>query len=189
LANECGIELIELRRKLALSRLDELLKPGEVSDLSDSVLESKLQHAAAEYNLGVGELLDATPRSSAIDPCAVETFALNSRRDRVPHSPRCRICRWLRAQSYKIDFKPDILGGIFLPREPSYACDHCIRVYLANRQVQQIERLTESEIPKSPNLRTWTGAFSPIAMVMLSGLYVFRSGVMQMAQLLDHGMS
>jgi hypothetical protein len=126
MANGCGVELIELRRKLALSRLDELLKPGEVSELSDPVLESKLQQAAAEYNLGIEELLDETPRPSAINPCAVETFALSSRGDRMPHSPRCGICRWLRAQPFKIDFKPDTLGGFLFPREPSYACDRCI---------------------------------------------------------------
>src|SRR5262249_49897015 len=58
---------------------------------------------------------------------------------------------------------------------------------LADRQVQQIERLTESEIPKSPNLRTWCVVFSAMAMAVLLGLYVFRSGAMHAAQLLEQG--
>jgi transposase len=191
MARECGVELIELRRKLALSRLGELLKPGEIWGLSDSELESKLQQAAAEYNLAIQELLDETSQSSAIDPRTVEAFALRARADRMLHSMRCRSCRWLRPQPFKIDFKPYILSGFVLPREPAYACDRCLRMYLANHQVQQVERLTESEIPnpKLPILRTWPAALAAIAILVLSGLYVFSSGAMEAARLLERSVS
>ena len=55
-----------MRRKLALSRFGELLKPGEIRSLTDQALESKLQQAAREYNLKVDQLLDEIS-----DPCAV----------------------------------------------------------------------------------------------------------------------
>jgi transposase len=189
MARECGVELIELRRKLALSRLGELLKPGEVWSLSDSELESKLQQAAAEYNLAIEELLDETSQSSAIEPGTVHAFALSGRADRLPHSLRCRSCRWLRPQPFKIDFKPYISEGFLWPREPAYACDRCLRMYLANHQVQQVERLTESEIPKLPTLRTWSAALAAIAILVLSGLYVFGSGAMEAARLLERSVS
>lgn len=190
MANRCGVELIELQRKLALSRLSELLQPGEIWELSDPVLEAKLQQAAAEYSLGIEELLDEPPRPAAMNPCVVETFALNSIADRMPHSPRCRMCRWLRPRPFKIDFKPYVmLGGFVLPREPSYACDRCIRAYLADCQVEQIERLKQSEIPKSSNLRSWSAAVAATAIVVLSSLHAFRSGAMQAAQLLEQGVS
>jgi hypothetical protein len=45
-----------LRRKLALSRCGELLRPGEVWSLTDQELESKLQQAAREYSLEMEQL-------------------------------------------------------------------------------------------------------------------------------------
>jgi hypothetical protein len=53
----CGVDPIELRRKLALGRVSELLDPDEVGELG-----SKLQQAAREFGLEIGELLDERRR-------------------------------------------------------------------------------------------------------------------------------
>jgi hypothetical protein len=175
MARECGVNPIELRRKLALSRLGELMKPAEVWGLCDRDLESKLHQAAREYSLDTEELLDEALRSSTITPDSGAVFPLKSKVDRIPFLLRCRVCRRLRPQPYRIDFTPDISSAVCLLREPAYACYRCLPMHLADQQVQKITRLTESEIPK-PNVRAWSAAFAAIAILVLSGLYVRGSG-------------
>jgi hypothetical protein len=106
MARECGFEPIELQRKLARGRVDELLKPGEITGLSDEELASRLQQAAEEYSLETRELLDeihcpsvTTSRTSAAPP--VRHGAL-----KVLWLLRCRMCCLFWPQSYRIDFMP-----------------------------------------------------------------------------------
>ena len=32
---------------------------------------------------------------------------------------RCRVCRWIRSQSYKVDFKPESVGGFLFLQDRS----------------------------------------------------------------------
>jgi hypothetical protein len=82
IACECGVDPIELRRKLALSRLGELLKPREISDLNDQELGTKLQQAAREYGLEIEELLNETSRSSALATEPGATLTVKPKADR-----------------------------------------------------------------------------------------------------------
>jgi hypothetical protein len=77
MACRCGVDPVELRRKLALSRLGELMKPAEVWGLREQDLESKLQQAAREYSLDPEALLDEASRSSAVTPDTDAVFPLN----------------------------------------------------------------------------------------------------------------
>src|SRR5689334_12597 len=79
MARECGVDPTELRRKLALSRVGELLKPGEIWSLSDQALGSKLQQAAREYHLEVEQLLDDIADPCAVTPSVGATLTLRSR--------------------------------------------------------------------------------------------------------------
>jgi len=149
------------------------MRPAEVWGLSDQELESKLQQAAREYSVDTEELLDEASRSSAITPDTGAIFPLNSKVGRIPCLLRCRVCRRLRQQPYRIDFTPHVFGAVRLLRDPAYACHHCLPIYLADQQVQQITRLTQSEIPKPPNVRA---RFAAIAILVLSSLYIWASG-------------
>jgi hypothetical protein len=86
------------------------------------------------------------------------------------------MCRRLRPQRYRIDFTPYLLGEIRLPSEPAYTCHRCLPTHLAGQQVQQITRLIESEVPNSPGVRIWSGAFAEVVILVFSGLYVRGSG-------------
>jgi len=60
---------------------------------------------------------------------------------------RCRVCRWTRSQSYKVDFKPESLGGVLFLHEPLYACHRCARRYRSDERVARVtRRLTELEV-------------------------------------------
>jgi hypothetical protein len=176
MARECGIDLIELRRKLALSRLGELLKPGEVWNLSDQALGSKLEQAAREYSLEVEQLLDELSHPCAVIPGTGTALRVKSRAVRIAWLLRCWMCRRLRPQRYRIDFTPYLVGEIRFLREPAYACHRCLPTHLADQQVQQITRLTESEIPNSPGVRVRSAAFAAVVILVFSGLYVRGSG-------------
>src|ERR1700730_12510652 len=177
MARECSVDPIELRRKLALSRCGELLTPGEVWSSTDQELESKLQQAASEYSLEMDQLLDDISRPSAGTPGTGPALPVRSRAVRIAWLLRCWMCRRLQPQLYRIDFTPDILGEIRLPHKPAYACHRCLPTHLADQQVQQITRLTESEIPNSPGVRIWSGAIAAVAILVFFGLYVRGSGV------------
>jgi hypothetical protein len=148
MARECSFEPIELRRKVALSRFGELLRPGEVWSSIDQELESKLQQAAREYGLEMEQLLNVVSRPSAITPVTGPALPVRSRGRRL---------QW---QRYRIDFTPYLLGEIRLLSEPAYACHRCLPTHLTDQQVQQITRLTKSEIPNSPGLKVWSGAIA-----------------------------
>jgi hypothetical protein len=177
MARECSVDPIELRRELALSRCGELLTPGEVWSSTDQELESKLQQAASEYSLEMDQLLDDISRPSAGTPGTGPALPVRSRAVRIAWLLRCWMCRRLQPQRYRIDFTPDILGEIRLPHKPAYACHRCLPTHLADQQVQQITRLTESEIPNSPGVRIWSGAIAAVAILVFFGLYVRGSGV------------
>jgi hypothetical protein len=172
----CGVDPIELRRKLALGRVDELLEPDGVGGLSDQELGSKLQQAAREFGLEIGELLDEVSCPSPVAPGASVALPMRSRAVRVLWLLRCRMCRRWRPQPYRIDFTPYVCSGFRFLREPTYACYRCLPTHLADPQVQAITRLTETEIPKSPDVRAWSLAFAAIAVLVVSGLYVHGSG-------------
>jgi hypothetical protein len=172
----CGVDPIELRRKLALGRVHELPEPDEVGGLSDQELGSKLQQAAREFGLEIGELLDEVSCPSPVTPGASIALPMRSRTVRVLWLLRCRMCRRWRPQPYRIDFTPYVCGGFRFLREPTYACYRCLPTHLADPQVQAITRLTEAEIPKSPDVRAWSVAFAAIAVLVVSGLYVHGSG-------------
>jgi hypothetical protein len=160
MARECSFEPIELRRKVALSRFGELLRPGEVWSSIDQELESKLQQAAREYGLEMEQLLNVVSRPSAITPVTGPALPVRSRAVRIAWLLRCWVCRRLQWQRYRIDFKPYLLGEIRLLSEPAYACHRCLPTHLTDQQVQQITRLTKSEIPNSPGLKVWSGAIA-----------------------------
>jgi len=172
----CGVDPIELRRKLALGRVSELLDPDEVGGLSDQELGSKLQQAAREFGLEIGELLDEVSCPSPVTPGASVALPMRSRAVRVLWLLRCRMCRRWRPQPYRIDFTPYVCGGFRFLREPTYACCRCLPTHLADQQVQQITRLTESEVPNPPGVRIWSGAFAAVMIFVLSGLYIRGSG-------------
>jgi hypothetical protein len=176
MARECSVDPIELRRKLALSRFGELLRPGEVWSLTDQELESKLQQAAREYSLEMEQLLNESSRPSAGTPGTGPALPVRSRAVRIAWLLRCWMCRRLRPQRYRVDFTPYLLGEIRLPHEPAYACHRCLPTHLADQQVQQITRLTESEVPNPPGVRIWSGAFAAVMIFVLSGLYIRGSG-------------
>jgi hypothetical protein len=178
MARECGVDPMQLRRKLALGRVGELLERDEVWGLSDQELRSKLQQAAAEYRLEIAELVAETLCPSAVTPGGGATPLVRFRAARALWLVRCRMCRQLRPQPYRVDFAAYVCGefGFRFAPEPVYACHRCLPIYLADPQVQQIARLTKSEIPKPPGVRAWSAAFAAIAMLVVSGLYVRGSG-------------
>jgi hypothetical protein len=176
MARECSVEPIELRRKVALSRFGELLRPGEVWSSTDQELESKLQQAAREYSLEKEQLLNELSRPSAINPGTGAALPVRSRVVRIAWLLRCWACRRLQPQRYRIDFKPYLLGEYRLLSEPAYACYRCLPTHLVDQRVEQITRLTESEIPNSPALKMWSGAFAAVVILVFSGLYI-RGGV------------
>jgi hypothetical protein len=77
MACKCDLLLVELRKKLALSRVGGLLGPGEVWASSDQQLKSTLEQAAREYGLDVDELLDATCRPPVADPGTGAVFSVD----------------------------------------------------------------------------------------------------------------
>ena len=172
MARECGIDPIELRRKLALSHLGELLKPGEIWRLTDQALESKLQQAAREYGLEVEQLLDEISHPCAVTPSTGAALTVRSRAVKIAWRLRCWMCRRLRPQRYRIDFTPHLVGEIRLIPEPAYACHHCLPMHLSDQQVQQILRLSESEIPNSPGVRMRSAAFAAVAILVFSSCYI-----------------
>jgi hypothetical protein len=172
MARECGVDRIELRRKLALSRFGELLKPGEVWSLSDQALGSKLEQAAREYSLEVEQLLEEISHPCAVTQSAGAPLTARSRAAKIAWLLRCWMCRRLRPQHYRIDFTPYLIGDVRLLPEPAYACHHCLPTHLADQQVQQITRLTESEIPNSPAVRLRSAAFAVVVILVFSSLYV-----------------
>jgi hypothetical protein len=177
MARECGVGPVQLRRKLALGRVGELLKRGEVWGLSDQALRSKLQQAADEYSLEIEELLDETLCPSAVNPGVDAVLPVHFRAKSALSLVRCRMCRLLWPQPYRIDFTAYVRGGFVLGlRESVYACHRCLPMHLADPRVQEITRLTESEIPKPPGVRAWSAAFAAIAILVVSGLYVRGSG-------------
>jgi hypothetical protein len=179
MARECGVDPIELRRKLALGRVGELLEPGEVAGLSDQELGSTLQQAAREFSLEIGELLDELSCPSPVTPADSVALPMRSRAVRVLWLLRCRMCQRWRSQPYRIDFTPYACGGFRLLREPTYACYRCLPTHLADPQVQAMTRLTEAEIPKSPEVGAWSVAFAAIAVLVVSGVYVHGSGAVR----------
>jgi hypothetical protein len=177
MARECGLDPIELRRKLALSRLGELLKPGETWSLTDQELGSKLQQAACEYSLEVEQLLEEISNPCAVAPSTGAALTVRSKAVKIAWLLRCWMCRRLRPQRYLIDFRPQLVGEIRLLPESAYACDHCLPTHLADQQVQQITRLTESEIPNSPGVRLRSAALAAVVILVFSSWYMRGSGV------------
>jgi hypothetical protein len=177
MARECGLDPIELRRKLALSRLGELLKPGETWSLTDQELGSKLQQAACEYSLEVEQLLDEISNPCAVTPSTGAALAVRSRAANVAWLLRCWMCRRLRPQRYRIDFTPHVVGEIRFLSEPAYACHHCLPRHLADQQVQQITRLTESEIPNSSGAKLRSTMLAAVVILVFSTWYMRGSGV------------
>jgi hypothetical protein len=176
MARECGVDPIELGRKLALSRFGELLKAGEIWSLTDQALGSKLQQAAREYSLGVEQLLDEISHPCAVAPSTGAALAVKSRTVKIAWLLRCWMCRRFRPQRYRIDFTSHLVSGIrFLP-EPAYACHYCLPTHLADQQVQQITRLSGSEIPDSPGVRMRSAAFAALVILVFSSWYIRGSG-------------
>jgi hypothetical protein len=141
IARECGVDPIEFRRKLALSRVGELIKPGEVWSLTDQELGPKLQQAAREYSLETDQLLNEISHSSAATSGTDAVLPVRSAPVRIAWSLRCWMCRRLRPQRYRIDFAPYLVDELrFLP-EPAYACHRCLPTHLAHRHIRQITRL------------------------------------------------
>ena len=174
MARDCGFEPIELRRKLALGRVGDLLEPGEISGLSDEELASRLQRAADEYSLETRELLDEIL-------CPSATIARASAAPPVRHRPvkvlwllRCRMCRLLWPRPYRIDFTPYLCGECRFLRESEYACYRCLPTHLSDQQVKGIMRCPDSEILKPPDVRAWFApfAFAAIAILVVSGLHL-----------------
>jgi hypothetical protein len=149
IARECGVDPIDLRRKLALSRVGELLKPGEVWRLNDQELEAKLQQAAGEYSLGIDQLLNEISVPCALSAGTGTALPVRSRAVRIAWFLRCWMCRKLRSQRYQIDFTPHHFGEIRLLPEPIYACRRCLPTHLAYQQVQQIRRLPNNRLLRS----------------------------------------
>ena len=172
MARECGIDPIDLRRKVALSRFGELLKTGEIWSLSDQALESKLQQAAREYSLEVEQLLDEISHPCALTPSTGAALTVTSKAVKIAWLLRCWTCRRLQRQRYRIDFTPQIVGEIRFLSEPVYACHHCLPMHLSDQQVQQILRLSESEIPNSPGVRMRSAAFAAVAILVFSSCYI-----------------
>jgi hypothetical protein len=90
---------------------------------------------------------------------------------------RCWMCRRLRPQRYRIDFTPHVVGEFRFLSEPAYACHHCLPTHLADQQVQQITRLTESEIPNSPGARLRSAVLAAVVILVFSTWYMRGSGV------------
>jgi hypothetical protein len=176
IARECGIDSTELRKKLALSRAGELMKPGEVWDLSEEELGSKLQQAAREYSLGIEDLLDGASRPSTETPINDSALPLKPKTLSAFWLLRCLICRSLRRQSYRIDFTAYVCSGFHLFREPVYACSHCLRMHLVNRQVLEVTRLSISDIPKSPAVAAWSTPFVAVVILVLFVVYMRQTG-------------
>jgi hypothetical protein len=145
MAHECGVDPIELQRTLALSRVGELLKPGEIWSLTDQALGAKLQQAAREYSLEVEQLLDEISHPCVVTPSIGAALTVRSRTVKIGWLLRCWMCRRLRPQRYRIDFTPHLVSGIRFLSEPAYACHHCLPMYLADQQVRQITRLSNSQ--------------------------------------------
>jgi hypothetical protein len=174
MARECGFEPIELRRKLALGRVNELLKPG----LSDEELASRLQQTAEEYSLETRELSDEILCSSVTTSGTSAASPVRHRAVKVLWLLRCRMCRLFWLQPYRIDFTPYLRGEYRFPREPKYACYRCLPTYLSDQQVKGIMRRPESEILKPPAVRAWFAgfAFAAIAILVVSGLHLHGRG-------------
>jgi hypothetical protein len=177
MARECSVDSIELRRKLALSRFGELLRPGELWSSTDQELESKLQQAAREYSLEVEQLLDEISHPCAIAPSTGAALTVRSTPVKTAWLLRCWMCRRLRPQRYRIDFTPHVVGEFRFLSEPAYACHHCLPTHLADQQVQQITRLTESEIPNSPGARLRSAVLAAVVILIFSTWYMRGSGV------------
>jgi hypothetical protein len=176
MARESGVDPIELRRKLALSRFGELLNPGEIWSLTEQALDSKLQQAAREYSLDVDQLLDEISNPCAVASSTGAALTEMSGAVKIAWRLRCWMCRRLRPQRYRIDFTPHIIGEIRLLSEPAYACQYCLPTHLADQQVQQITRLSESEIPNSPGVRMRSAAFAAVVILVFSSWYIHASG-------------
>jgi hypothetical protein len=178
MARDCGFEPIELRRKLALGRVGELLEPGEISGLSDEELASRLQRAADEYSLETRELLDEILCPSATIARASAAPRVRRRRAKVLWLLRCRMCHLLWPRPYRIDFTPYLCGEYRFPRESEYACYRCLPTYLSDQQVNGIMRCPDSEILKPPYVRAWFAplAFVAIAILVVSSLHLHSRG-------------
>jgi hypothetical protein len=111
-------------------------------------------------------------------PGASAALPVRYRAVRVLWLLRCRMCRLLWPQPYRIDFTPYVNGEFRFPREPKYACHRCLPTYLADQQVKGIMRRPESEIPKPPDVRAWSAplAFAAIAILVVSGLHLHGRG-------------
>jgi hypothetical protein len=60
---------------------------------------------------------------------------------------RCQLCRWMRLQSYQIDFEPYQYDGYRFPRQPVYSCHRCLPSYQSDSRVVRVIRLlSESEV-------------------------------------------
>jgi hypothetical protein len=178
MARDCGFEPIELRRKLALGLVGELLEPGEISGLSDEELALRLQWAADEYSLETGELLDEILGSSATIARASAASPVQHRAVKVLWLLRCRMCRLLWPRPYRIDFTSYLCGAYLFPREPEYACHRCLPAYLSDQQVKGITRCPDSEILKPPDVRAWFAplALAAIAILVVSSLHLHGRG-------------
>jgi len=94
LARRCGLEARDLRVTVALSRLGELLNPGDIANLSDQELDSKLRQAAREFGLHADELLQeiGNPSSAILRNSPLGTSIGNpaiGRRRRCWHAADC----------------------------------------------------------------------------------------------------
>src|ERR1700737_2758285 len=111
-------------------------------------------------------------------PGASAALPVRYRAVRVLWLLRCRMCRLLWPQPYRIDFTPYDNGEFRFPREPKYACHRCLPTYLADQQVKGIMRRPETEILKPPDVRAWFAlfAFAAIAVLVVSGLHLHGRG-------------
>jgi septal ring-binding cell division protein DamX len=174
MASNCGVHPTELRRMLALSRVGEQLRPGELWRLSDQELISRLQHAAREYDIQPDELLKDTSPIFAASLGVDANLPLRSRVAKIMRRLHCWVCCQLRLQRYRVHLVEYRVGGTGEQLVPAYACDRCLPAHLIGQRVRQITRLAEAEIPNS---KIRSAAFAAIAVLLLSGLYVRGIGV------------
>jgi len=178
-ARRCGLEARDLRVTVALSRLGELLNPGDIANLSDQELDSKLRQAAREFGLHADELLQeiGNPPSVILRNSPLGTSIGNPA---IGRRRRCWACSRLRPQCYKVDFNRNAWekpGGEH--PGPVYACARCLPGYLVSPEVQQITRLKPADIPNSSGPRLRSAAFVAVLILVCSALYARAKGTIQ----------
>lgn len=176
LAQGCGLNPHDLRVIVALSRLGELLKAGEITNLPDHELDSRLREAAGEYGLQVNELLAEICNPSIV---ALKDFFLPTRpKDEsftLLSRLRCWVCSRLRSQCYIVGFDPDILGDAG-EQAQVYACALCLPSYLALPKVRRITRVSATDRPISSVARIRYAVLMSALILVCSGLYARAKG-------------